>query len=202
MQQLLLATHNRHKTEEFRQMLGDRYEVVDMTILPQLPPAEETGQTFEENAAIKALHAAAVYEGLVVADDSGLEVDALNGVPGVYSSRYAGAEATDAENIAKLLQALAGVSGPWSARFRCVLVWARGSRVEGRVTGAVEGEIVSKALGHSGFGYDPVFRPKGWQTTMAQLTAEEKNRLSHRAVAVGRLKQELLLSGKVSGRGL
>lgn len=167
-------------------MLGDRFEVLDMSVLPGVEPPEETGTTFEENAAIKALHAAAHFDGLVLADDSGLEVDALGGAPGVYSARYVGAEATDAMNRDRLLAELVrvGVRGrDRSARFRCVLALTRGRELLATFEGTVEGVIVNREKGKGGFGYDPLFVPAGCCETMAELSAARKNSLSHRAEA-------------------
>ncbi len=186
MPPLLIATHNPHKAAEFRRMLGDRFEMVDMSVLPGVSAPAETGATFEENARIKALHASARYDGLVLADDSGLEVDALGGAPGVYSARYAGPAATDAENRAKLLQALAGNRNR-AARFHCALAVARGGKVIAVTEGSVEGEITTDEFGKHGFGYDPIFQPLSHRETFAELSDRKKSALSHRGVAAARL---------------
>ncbi len=184
---LLLATHNSHKTAEIRAMLGADWEVTDMNAHPAFPPTEETGTTFEANATLKAVAASREFGGLVLADDSGLEVDALGGAPGVRSARYAGEHATDAENRALLLENLstAGARGKQrTARFRCVLAFARDGSVERTFEGAVEGTMINAERGEGGFGYDSLFVPEGHCETFAQLPAAAKNTLSHRARAM------------------
>jgi XTP/dITP diphosphohydrolase len=193
MHQLLLATRNSHKTREFAEILGDAFDVRDLTDAPELPAIEETGLTFEANAILKAVETSTCFPGLVVADDSGLEVDALGGAPGIYSARYAGENATDAENVAKLLEALARHSpGPYSARFRCSLALAREGTLLEIFHGEIEGTIVDPPRGGEGFGYDPVFQPLGWDRTFGELPAGEKNRISHRARAIQSLSRALL----------
>jgi XTP/dITP diphosphohydrolase len=193
MRQLLLATRNPHKTREFAEILGDEFVVRDLSGELDLPAVEETGATFEENAVLKAVATSKHFPQLVVADDSGLEVDALNGAPGVYSARYAGERATDAENIAKVLgQLVSSGAGSRAARFRCVLARARQGKVLGIFEGAVEGIIVSAARGAEGFGYDPIFQPRGYDRTFSELSAREKNTLSHRARAIQAMRAALL----------
>ena len=182
---LLIATRNAHKTEEIRTILGPAWDVTDLTAHPDVPSPEETGATFAENAEIKALSASRVFDGLVLADDSGLEVDALAGAPGVRSARYAGPGATDADNRAKLLRALEGVRGKArSGRFRCAMVLAEKGAVLGTFEGAIEGVIVNGERGEGGFGYDALFVPEGHCETFAQLPPPTKNALSHRARAL------------------
>jgi XTP/dITP diphosphohydrolase len=195
MHQLLLATRNLHKTLEFSEILGAGFVVRDLSGESEAPAIEETGATFAENAILKAVAISKRFGGLVVADDSGLEVDALNGAPGVYSARYAGRGATDEENIARLLSELrqAKMERPFAARFRCVLALARGGEVLGTFEGAVEGTIVDPPRGAAGFGYDPVFQPAGLNQTFAELSSAEKNRISHRARAIRLLRVELLI---------
>ncbi len=193
---LVIATHNAHKTEEFRALLGEAWAVEDLRAHAHLTPPEETGSTFEENAAIKALAASAELgpEVLVVADDSGLEVDALGGRPGIFSARYAGPGAGDRGNLEKVLGELAaaGVRGKErSGRFRCVLVAARAGQVLATVSGSLEGILANEARGEGGFGYDPAFIPDGYCETFGQLPADVKNRLSHRARALAALKERL-----------
>jgi XTP/dITP diphosphohydrolase len=191
---LLLATGNAHKTAELQAILGAGYAVEDLRAHPGIRPADETGSTFEENARLKALGAAAGFGGWVLADDSGLEVDLLGGAPGVCSARYAGVRATDGENRRKLLGALGALGeaeAAWSARFRCVLVLARGGEVVATASGAVEGRIVAEERGSGGFGYDPIFVPEGYGATFAELEAEVKNRLSHRARAAAEIARVL-----------
>lgn len=181
---LLVASRNAHKTAEIRAMLGAAWTVMDLHAHPELPSPEETGATFMANAEIKAAAAAERFAGLVLADDSGLEVDALGGAPGVRSARYAGEGATDAGNRAKLLRELAGTPDPRTARFRCAMALARGGEIVGRFEGAVEGSLLHEERGDGGFGYDALFVPEGERDTFAQLPAETKNRLSHRARAL------------------
>jgi XTP/dITP diphosphohydrolase len=192
MHQLLLATRNPHKTREFAEILGDGFEIRDLADAAELPAVEETGLTFEANAILKAVETSKQFEALVVADDSGLEVDALRGAPGIYSARYAGEHATDAANVAKLLAELSRQGpGPYSAHFRCSLALARRGEVLRTFQGVVEGTIVSEPRGSAGFGYDPVFQPHGFKQTFAELNPIEKNRISHRAQAIRLLRTEL-----------
>jgi XTP/dITP diphosphohydrolase len=193
MRQLLLATRNAHKTREFAEILGDDFVVRDLSGMPEAPLVEETGQTFAENAILKAVAISKRCPDLVVADDSGLEVDALGGAPGIYSARYAGCDAKDDQNIERLLAELRSrpQMQPFRARFRCVLALAREGQVLTMVEGAAEGTIV-EPRGVSGFGYDPVFQPVGSEQTFAELSAAEKNRISHRANAIRRLRAALL----------
>jgi XTP/dITP diphosphohydrolase len=182
--ELLLATRNAHKTREIIELLDGRFEIVDLNSQPQITPPEETGHTFAENAVLKAIGVSQIYAHLVLADDSGLEVDALGGGPGVYSARYAGEKATDEQNVTKLLRELESVSDR-SARFRCVLALARGGKLLGRFEGVAEGAIVGSPRGSARFGYDPIFAPNGFEQTFAELPSEMKNQMSHRAKAIG-----------------
>ena len=186
---VLVSTRNAHKLVEIRQILGPEFELLDLSSVPALGEVEETGETFEENASLKALAASAHFEGWVLADDSGLEVDALGGAPGVRSARFSGEGATDASNRALLLEKLAGVSEDQrSARFRCVIALARGGEVLAHFSGSVEGAIITNEKGGGGFGYDPLFVPVGFSETFAELSAETKNRLSHRGRALAAMK--------------
>jgi XTP/dITP diphosphohydrolase len=186
---VLVSTRNAHKLVEIRQILGPSFELLDLSFVPALGEVEETGTTFEENAALKALAASAHFDGWVLADDSGLEVDALGGAPGVYSARFSGEGATDVTNRALLLEKLATVPADQrSARFRCVIALARGGEVLAHFSGAVEGVIIQSEQGAGGFGYDPLFVPEGFGETFAELGAETKNRLSHRGRALAGLK--------------
>ena len=178
MRKLIIATRNRHKTEEMAAMLGPDWMVEDLAALRDLPEAEENGNTFEENAAIKALAASRALEGLVLADDSGLEVDALGGAPGIRSARYAGEKATDQENRDRLLEELARLDHvaeePMTARFRCAMALAEEGKMLATFCGAVEGRIVLAEAGTQGFGYDPLFIPDGYDETFAELDPETK----------------------------
>lgn len=189
MSNLLVATHNAHKTGEFRTMLSDFFdEVADLTTLPNMEEPEENGSTFAENSAIKALAASnALPDAFVIADDSGLEVDALEGAPGIYSARYSGADATDATNRDKLMEELGKPEHEGrerSARFRCVITVARGGEVLAVFDGAVEGRIADSMTGEGGFGYDPLFIPEGYEDSFGVLPEEVKNGMSHRGRAL------------------
>jgi XTP/dITP diphosphohydrolase len=180
---LILATRNAHKTEEIRHILGDRFEVLDVTSFPDLPEIEETGTTFLENARLKALGISRRIDGWVLADDSGLEVDALGGAPGVWSSSYGGEEGDHAKNNERLIREMCGITER-AARFRCTLVLAKNGEEMGVFTGTVEGRIADSPSGNGGFGYDPLFIPEKNSQTMADLGAAVKSSLSHRAEAI------------------
>ena len=186
-----MATRNPHKTRELQQILGSEFTVRDLRAHSEISEIAETGTSFEENAKLKALAVSRELPGLVIADDSGLEVDALGGAPGIYSARYAGTNATNEGKIDKLLEEL-GRADPTKeqrgARFRCVLALARDGEVLGIFEGIVEGQIVDRPRGSHGFGYDPIFVPNGSQQTFGQLSSTEKNRLSHRARALEKLR--------------
>ena len=194
---LLLATRNLHKTREFRELLGAEFNVMDLSLFPEIALPEESGRTFHENAALKAIAASKdrqLRERVVLADDSGLEVDALDGAPGIYSARYAGEKASDQENIDKLLGELHDrkiAPEKRSARFRCVIALAKDDESLGAVEGVVEGKIVDPPRGNTGFGYDPVFQPNGFEQTFGEMTSELKNKISHRAKAIAALREEL-----------
>ncbi|PYJ44171.1 MAG: non-canonical purine NTP pyrophosphatase, RdgB/HAM1 family [Verrucomicrobia bacterium] len=190
---ILLATRNRHKTREFAHLLGPQFQVTDLTDERDLPGIVETGGTFEENAAIKAVAVSRVRpKEIVVADDSGLEVDALSGAPGICSARFAGEDATDRDNVEKLFRELERLRQPKrSARFRCIIVIARGGKILEAVSGEVRGLIADLPRGENGFGYDPVFVAAGFTETFAELPTEVKNRISHRARAVEKLRELL-----------
>ena len=193
MHHLVLATRNAYKTREFAQILGAEFDVRDLASALDVASVEETGLTFAENAILKAVAISKQFPELVVADDSGLEVDALAGAPGIYSARYVGARASGAENVAKLLAELARCNASSrGARFRCALALARAGKVLGIFEGAVEGTIVRTPRGTDGFGYDPVFQPAGLTQTFAELSSPEKNRISHRARAIQSLRAALL----------
>ncbi|MFN0126394.1 MAG: RdgB/HAM1 family non-canonical purine NTP pyrophosphatase, partial [Verrucomicrobiales bacterium] len=186
---LLLATHNAHKTNEVRAILSPDFHVTDLTTLPHATEPEETGLTFAENAALKAIAACALVgdDRWVLADDSGLEVDALGGAPGVLSARYSGRHGDNAGHRAKLLAELAqrDARGPdRRARFRCVLALARAGAMVAHFDGTVEGHIADQERGSGGFGYDPLFIPESESLTFGELPDSVKNRLSHRARAL------------------
>jgi len=195
MQKLLVATGNSHKTDEIRAILGEDYVVSDLKAHPDLPEVEETGITFLENATLKAVEISKQVDGLILSDDSGLEVDALGGEPGVYSSRYAGEAGNDAANNKKLLHELQGEDSR-TARFRCVMVLAQDGEVLASFDGAVEGRMLSELHGEGGFGYDPLFVPDGYHQTFSQLSEGIKNQLSHRAVAMEKVVAWLAASSR------
>ncbi len=192
---LIIATGNLHKVNEFEQLLkGLPFTVRSAESCGGMPEVDETGTTFAENSHLKAsaLRALAPSGAWVLADDSGLEVDALNGAPGVYSARYAGAQASDRDNLNKLLSALKDMPvEARTARFKCVLCIIN---PQGRIVyheGSCEGRIATKASGADGFGYDPIFIPDGYQQSFAELGSAVKSKLSHRARAVELLKSSI-----------
>jgi XTP/dITP diphosphohydrolase len=192
VQHLIVATRNAHKTREIQRILGADFAVSGLSAYPETPETVESGKTFEENAVLKATTASRQLPGLVVADDSGLEVDALGGAPGIYSARYAGQSATDKQNSDKLLSELPRIEGAKrSARFRCVIALAREGKLLGTFEGVVEGVIVDFPRGTSGFGYDPLFMPTGFSKTFGQLSPTEKDPVSHRARALEKLRVRL-----------
>ena len=157
---VLIATRNAHKTREIARILGDRFAVSDLAAHPEIPAAVESGSTFRENAELKAVEASRIFDGLVLSDDSGLEVDALGGAPGVYSARYAGEKADDAANRRRLLDELARADARGkarTARFRCVIAVAAHGRVTATFDGVVEGIIINREKGAGGFGYDSTY---------------------------------------------
>jgi XTP/dITP diphosphohydrolase len=190
---LVLATFNRDKARELGALLGIAgTETTGLYDFPGVAPPEETGTTLEENAALKA-EAALRATGLpAVADDTGLEVDALDGAPGIHAARFAGPSASYADNVRLLLERLRGVPAERrTARFRtaCVAVLSDGRRLVGE--GTLEGRITEAPRGEQGFGYDPIFEIPGLDRTLAELTAAEKNAMSHRARAVRALADKL-----------
>ncbi len=181
---IVLATRNKKKVEEIKRVLQDStVELLTLMDFPDCPEVVEDGATFRANAEKKAVEVAAFTGCHALADDSGLVVDALGGAPGIYSARYAGVGATDRDNLEKLLEELAGAKSR-TARFQCVISMAApGGAVESFV-GSVEGRIGTQAAGENGFGYDPVFIPEGHATTFAQMSAAEKDSMSHRGRAL------------------
>lgn len=191
---VVLATGNAGKAQELQALLGPSWEIVLQSTLG-VEPVEETGSTFAENALLKARHAAAATGLPALADDSGLEVDALGGAPGVRSARYAGPGATDAANVERLLAALSGIPPAGrTARFRCVLAFVRSADDPAPVLadGSWEGHIAAAPRGEGGFGYDPVFEDPAGRTA-AELPPAEKNARSHRGRALRQLRERLAL---------
>lgn len=199
MKQIVLASGNKGKLKEFAEMLQD----FQVEVLPQnqfeVPEVAETGTTFVENAIIKARHAAEITGLPAIADDSGLEVDALNGAPGIYSARYSGENATEVGNYEKLLTKLQGVEQR-SARFQCVLVYMRHAKDPTPVIcqASWEGKIGFAPVGEQGHGYDPVFIPEHETRSAAQLSAEEKNAVSHRGKALQLLVKAMSEKGQLA----
>ena len=192
---IVFATNNKNKLAEIREMLADSgIEVLSLADIGCHEDIPETGKTLEDNALQKARYVHDKYKISCFADDTGLEVDALGGAPGVYSARYAGGEGHDSEaNMAKLLAGLDGKSDR-RARFRTVVALITDEE-EGReelFEGIVTGEIIKEKRGAGGFGYDPVFRPDGYDKTFAELGHEVKNKISHRALAVAKLVARLI----------
>ncbi len=190
---LLIATGNAGKLREFAQLLRDvPLRLASLAELPGAPAVAEEGATYTANAMHKALTIARWSGCATLADDSGLEVDALHGAPGVQSARYAGAEQDSRANIHRLLQALHDVpAGARTARFRCVVVVACPDGATLLAEGSCAGRILAAPRGHGGFGYDPVFLYPSLNLTFAELLAAAKNRVSHRAQACGRLREDL-----------
>ncbi|RBP04325.1 XTP/dITP diphosphatase [Rossellomorea aquimaris] len=187
---VIIATKNRGKAKEFQHMFAPYgYEVQTLLDLPHIEDVEETGETFEENAILKAETVAQELGVLVIADDSGLAIDALEGRPGVYSARYAGEEKSDEANMDKVLSELESVEETHrTARFHCVLAIADPNGETRTVTGTCEGMILQEKRGTNGFGYDPIFYVPTLQKSMAELSQDEKSQISHRGNALKKLK--------------
>lgn len=193
MQEVIIATKNPGKAKEFEQMfkpLG--YEVKTLLDYPDFQEVEETGMTFEENAILKAEAVSNAFGRMVIADDSGLVVDALEGRPGIYSARYAGEEKNDRKNMDKVLREMENIpDSSRQARFYCALAVASQGRETLTVNGTCEGSILREKRGSHGFGYDPIFFAEEKGKAMAELNPEEKSQISHRAKALKKL-EELL----------
>lgn len=186
MKKLVFATNNAHKLEEIRAILGDKVEILSLNDIHCHADIPETADTLEGNAALKAAYIYEHYGLDCFADDTGLEVKALNGAPGIYSARYAGGEGHDSEaNMKKLLREMEGKENR-RAQFRTAICLIEGGK-ETLFEGIVKGEIIREKRGGSGFGYDPVFVPEGYTETFAEMGSEEKNKISHRARAVQQL---------------
>lgn len=189
--QIVIATKNPGKVYEIKQILNNSsIGLISLSELPAIPDIEETGATFEENAILKAEEVYKHFGQPCISDDSGLTVDVLNGEPGIYSARYAHENASDDENITKLLNELRKLPAPYAAKFVCSTVYYDGlKRIS--ASGEMPGQIITHKKGNNGFGYDPVFMPEGTGKTTAQLTDEEKNAISHRGKALRALIQRL-----------
>lgn len=192
MKEVVIATNNQGKAKEFEALLHSKgYTIKTLKDFPDVPEIIENGETFEENALIKARTLSGIVHTMVLADDSGLKVDVLDGEPGIYSARYAGVGATDQENNEKLLMNLKGVPlTQRTAQFHCTLALVDPEKEDLVVEGEVEGVILEAPKGTNGFGYDPLFYVPSEGKTMAELSNEEKNHLSHRAVALSKLENQ------------
>lgn len=188
MEKVLLATNNAGKLREFREILGDLFEIVSLRDLALEADPEETGTTFEENALLKAEYSCKRSGLPTLADDSGLEVDALDGAPGIYSARFA--PGSDMDRLEKLLQVMQG-KDKRAARYvaAVAMVWPDGRQVT--VRGICEGTLTESPSGNGGFGYDPIFMPNGYDKTYGCLSEEEKNKTSHRGKAIAALRERL-----------
>lgn len=186
MKKLVFATNNAHKLEEIRAILGDKVEILSLNDINCHADIPETANTLEGNAELKAAYIYTNYGLDCFADDTGLEVEALNGAPGIYSARYAGGEGHDSEaNMKKLLTEMAGKTNR-NAQFRtAICLIEKGNKH--LFEGIVKGQIIEAKRGNSGFGYDPVFIPEGYNETFAEMGNTEKNKISHRARAVAAL---------------
>jgi XTP/dITP diphosphohydrolase len=193
MKELVIASKNKGKIKEIQasfQNIG--VKVISLAEFEEIPDAVEDGKTFEENALIKAHFYSKLTGKACLADDSGLEVDVLHGEPGVYSARYAGEAATDTDNNSKLITELQKVNGIGStARFRCVLAFVDMNGENILCNGSCEGIILEKERGNGGFGYDPLFYIEELKKTMAEITVEEKNQISHRGAALRVMAEKL-----------
>uniref|UniRef100_UPI0039A649BB RdgB/HAM1 family non-canonical purine NTP pyrophosphatase n=1 Tax=Ornithobacterium rhinotracheale TaxID=28251 RepID=UPI0039A649BB len=185
---LVFATHNQHKVEEVQKMLPD-FEILSLTDIGFHDEIEETGKTFEENACIKAETIRKATGLNVFSDDSGITIEALGGAPGIYSARYAGT-GNDKDNVDKVLSQMQGETNR-KAAFVCVICLLINNEKK-IFKGIVNGEVLHQIQGENGFGYDPIFKPENQNFSMAQISPEEKNKISHRAIAIGELKNYLL----------
>lgn len=191
MKKLVFATNNAHKLEEIRAILGDKVEILSLNDIDCHADIPETADTLQGNAALKAHYIYENYGLDCFADDTGLEVEALNGAPGIYSARYAGGEGHDSEaNMKKLLSEMQDKENR-KARFRTVICLIEGGK-EHFFEGIVNGSIIRERKGGAGFGYDPIFMPDGYSETFAEMGNDEKNKISHRARAVQKLCEYLL----------
>ena len=191
MRKIVFATNNRHKTEEVRSILAGKYEALNLQDIGFHGDIPETAPTLEGNALQKARFVYERYKIACFADDTGLEVAALGGAPGVHSARYAGEDRSAENNIDKLLNELAD-SDNRRARFRCVLAYIDETGGEHLFEGIVNGEILVERQGDEGFGYDAIFRPEGFDCSFAQMSMSDKNTISHRGLAVRKFTEKLL----------
>jgi len=183
-QELVFATNNKHKTEEVGKLLLNEYKVLNLSDIGCTVDIPETGDTFEENAFLKSSYVVENYKLDCFADDSGLEIEALNNEPGVYSARYSG-QKDDQVNMKLVLQKMEGLSNR-KARFKTVISLIQGQK-NYFFEGVINGYILENPIGNQGFGYDPIFVPEGYEQSFAQMNMEQKNQISHRAIAMRKL---------------
>lgn len=192
MKKLIFATGNKGKAREVKNIFhGTDFEILSLHDLGDVPEIVEDGETFEENALIKARAIFEIYKNPVIADDSGLEIDFLKGRPGVHSARYAGENCTYDDNNRKVLKELSDFNEPYKANFICFAVYYNGTMIK-KAIGKLPGKIITQFRGQNGFGYDPIFVPDGYDKTLAELSLEEKNKISHRGAAFNKLKEILI----------
>ncbi len=182
MKKIIFATHNKHKLQEVQTILETDYEVIGLDSLNFFEEIEETGTTFEQNAQLKAEIIFNKFQIDCFADDSGLEIEALNGEPSIFSARYAGEPSNSEKNMQKVLAKMQNISNR-KAKFRTVIAYKTAEKVH-FFEGIIEGEILTEKRGEGGFGYDPIFMPKGYNKSFAELSSEEKNKISHRSIAI------------------
>ncbi len=190
MREIIFATHNKHKTAEIQQVINDKVKIISLDALGESKDIPETGDTLKENAQQKAAYIYEKYGKDCFADDTGLEVEALDNRPGVYSARYAGEKCSFDDNIDKLLEEMEGKTNR-KARFRTVICLIEGGK-EKYFEGECRGVITTERYGKKGFGYDPVFIPDGYGESFAEMSGEEKNKISHRGIATRKLINYLL----------
>lgn len=188
---ICLATNNLHKIEEIKSVLGNHFSIKTLKEIGCTEELPETGNTLEENSLQKAKYIFDKYKIACIADDSGLEIEALNNKPGVDSAHYAGKQRNDSDNINKVLSELNLIENR-SSNFKTVITYIDSKGIVNQFVGIIEGIIIDKKIGESGFGYDPIFKPEGFDKTFAQMTPDEKNSISHRARALAKFKEFIL----------
>ncbi|OIP55743.1 MAG: non-canonical purine NTP pyrophosphatase, RdgB/HAM1 family [Ignavibacteria bacterium CG2_30_36_16] len=192
MRKIIFATKNGGKFREVKKLFDSTdIELISLNDFDNIPDIDENGNTFIENATIKAMEIYKLFKRPVIADDSGLSVEALNGAPGVVSARYAGKDASDKENNYKLLKELEKFEEPYKAKFICASVYYNGKELIS-ACGEMHGKIIKEASGGNGFGYDPLFVPNGYDLTNGELELSEKNKISHRAKAFNKLIKKII----------
>ncbi len=195
MKKIIFASGNKGKIKEVKNIFKETdFEIISLYDLGEVPEIIEDGETFEENSLKKAMEINKIHKLPTVADDSGLSVDQLDGKPGVYSARYAGENCTYDDNNKKILQELNSYQEPHSASFICCAVYYDG-KDKYKTIGELPGKIIKEFRGKNGFGYDPIFIPDGFDVTLAEMSVDEKNKISHRSRAFNKLKKILIERG-------